>query len=92
MKKVLIVTVIILAISILAGYFHAVKAQDSTKTKSDISFLDKLILKKSELDNQIAQIEKEMKATASGDTTWHTGKRGGVYFINSHGNKVYRRK
>jgi len=91
MKKVLFVAAIVLALSILAGIYTA-HAQDSTKTKSDISFLDKLILKKSELDNQITQIEKEMKATASGDTTWHTGKRGGVYFIDSHGNKVYRKR
>ena len=88
MKKVLFVAAIILALSILAGYFHAVKAQDST----NVSFLDKLITKKAALDSQIVQIEKEMKATASGDTTWHTGKRGGVYYINANGNKVYRKR
>jgi len=91
MKKVLIVTVIILAISILSGIFYALKAQDSTKNVS-FSFLDKLITKKATLDSQIVQIEKEMKATASGDTTWHTGKRGGVYYINANGNKVYRKR
>ena len=89
MKKVLFVAAIVLALSILAGYFHAVKAQDSTKT---VSLIDKLILKKAALDSQIAQIEKEMRSCAAGDTILHTGKRGGTYYINPDGNKVYRKR
>ena len=91
MKKVIIVFLVILALSILAGIYTA-HAQDSTKVKSDISFLDKLIAKKADLDKQIEQIEKEMKATANGDTLFHTGKRGGIYFIDPNGNKIYKKR
>ena len=91
MKKVLIVTAVVLAVSILLGFYAATRAAevDSVKMAAKI---DSLKAVRSELGREIGRVTNEIYTlkTLCGDTlNIITGSRGGRYYINAKGRKVY---
>ena len=91
MKKVLIVTAIVLVVSILLGFYAATRAAeiDSVKVKAQI---DSLEMVRGNLGREIGKVTSEIHALKSvlGDTLQYlTGARGGRYYINAKGHKMY---